>query len=228
MPDTARRRRPRRSGRTTRYVICRSRISSRASRPECGLNRQHQGAVSVPAGMSQPGHDDHQGEHQRGHAQQRHRTDQRSAAGGAAQNHHTLVEAAHPLRGVGQRGGFDLHGRQRLRFGQGPFAQAAAGRDLRLPHRLRSACWPEGADGTGRHAQGCGLQAAPTEIDGFSLLADVRCDADERQSLEQLCRYRGTSSEGLVMDRTGRFRAAISEPRMSVQGRQRQCGRIYS
>ena len=66
------------------------------------------------------------------------------------------------------------------------------------------------------------------ETDGFSLHADVRCDADDRQALEQLHRYRGTSSEGLVTDRTGRFRAAISEPRMSVQGRQRQCGRINS
>jgi len=38
--------------------------------------------------------------------------------------------------------------------------QAAAGRSVHLPHRFRSACQPEVADGTGRHAQGCGLQTA--------------------------------------------------------------------
>ena len=37
--------------------------------------------------------------------------------------------------------------------------QAAAGRGVHLPHRIRSACWPEGADGSGRHAQGEGLQS---------------------------------------------------------------------
>ena len=37
--------------------------------------------------------------------------------------------------------------------------QAAAGRGVHLPHRLWSACWPEGADGSGCHAQGEGLQS---------------------------------------------------------------------
>ena len=41
------------------------------------------------------------------------RANRRSAAGGVAQDHHPYGEAAHPSGGVGRRGGFDLHGRQR-------------------------------------------------------------------------------------------------------------------
>ena len=38
------------------------------------------------------------------------------------------TQAAHPSGGVGRRGGFDLHGQQRRRFGRGPHAQAGSGR----------------------------------------------------------------------------------------------------
>jgi hypothetical protein len=105
-------------------------------------------------------------------------------------DHHAHDEAAHPSGGVGRRGGFDLHGRQRQRFGRGPCAQAAAGCGLYLPHRLRPSRRPEGADCAGRDAQGGGLRATLcADISGFSLHAAVRCGADDRQALEQLCRY---------------------------------------
>ena len=71
------------------------------------------------------------------------------------------TQAAHPSGGVGRTGGFDLRGRQRRRFGRGPRAQAAVGCGLYVPHRLRSAYWPEGADGARRCAQGDRLQTDP-------------------------------------------------------------------
>ena len=44
-----------------------------------------------------------------------------------------------------------------------------------LPHRLRPACWPEGAEDSGRHAQEDGVnQTLCAGIDGFSLHAAVR------------------------------------------------------
>ena len=49
------------------------------------------------------------------------------------------TQAAHPSRGVGRRAGFDLHGRQRRRYGRSPRAQAAAGCGVYVSHRLRSA-----------------------------------------------------------------------------------------
>ena len=70
-----------------------------------------------------------------------------------------LTQAAHPSGGAGRRGGFDLRGRQRRRFGRGPHAQAAAGGGVYLPHRFRSPGRAEGADGAGRHAQVDGVQA---------------------------------------------------------------------
>ena len=71
-----------------------------------------------------------------------------------------LTQAAHPSGGAGRRRGrFDIYGRQRRRFGRGPHAQAAAGGGVYLPHRLRPARRPEGADGAGRHAQADGVQA---------------------------------------------------------------------
>lgn len=56
-------------------------------------------------------------------------------------------------RGVGRRGGFDLQGRQRRRFGIVPRAQAAAGCGAYLPHRFRPARRPEGADTARFNAQ---------------------------------------------------------------------------
>ena len=50
-----------------------------------------------------------------------------------------LTQAAHPSGGVGRRAGFDLHGRQRRRYGRGPRAQVAAGCGVYVSHRLRSA-----------------------------------------------------------------------------------------
>ena len=71
-----------------------------------------------------------------------------------------LTQAAHPSGRAGRRGGrFDLHRRQRRRFGRGPHAQAAAGGGVYLPHRFRSPGRAEGADGAGRHAQVDGVQA---------------------------------------------------------------------
>ena len=60
--------------------------------------------------------------------------------------------------GVGRRGGFDLYSRHR-RLGRGLHAQAAGGRRVYIPNRLRPSRRPEGADAAGRHAQGGGLQA---------------------------------------------------------------------
>ena len=82
-------------------------------------------------------------------------------------------EAAHPSGGAGRRGGFDLHGRQRRRFGRGPRAQATAGRGVHLPHRFRPACWPEGVDASGHHAQSRlspGRRCAPTSTDSVCTL----------------------------------------------------------
>jgi len=89
------------------------------------------------------------------------RAERRGAAGGVAPDHRPIDEAAHPSGGAGRRGGFDLRGRQRRRFGRGPHAQAAAGGGVYLPHRLRPAPRAEGADGAGRHAQADGVQADP-------------------------------------------------------------------
>ena len=73
-----------------------------------------------------------------------------------------LTQAAHPSGGAGRRRGrFDIYGRQRRRFGRGPHAQAAAGGGVYLPHRLRPARRPEGADGARRHAKREGIQAGP-------------------------------------------------------------------
>ena len=52
-----------------------------------------------------------------------------------------------------------------------------------LPHRLRPARWAEGADGPDFKQTLC------ADSIGFSLHAAVRCGADDRQKLEQLCRY---------------------------------------
>ena len=52
-----------------------------------------------------------------------------------------------------------------------------------LPHRLRPARWEEGADGPDFKQTLC------ADSNGFSLHAAVRCGADDRQALEQLCRY---------------------------------------
>ena len=62
-------------------------------------------------------------------------------------------------------------------------AQAAAGCGLSLSHRLQAARGSEGAD-----AARC-RQTLCADIDGFSLHAAVRCGTDDRQALEQLCRY---------------------------------------
>ena len=70
-----------------------------------------------------------------------------------------LTQAAHPSGGARRRAGSDHHGRQRRRFGRGSRAQAATGRGLHLPHRLRPTRRPESADGAGGHAQGRRPQA---------------------------------------------------------------------
>ena len=68
--------------------------------------------------------------------------------------------------------GFDLRGRQRRRFGRGPHAgqkvlsvQGARPRETDLKQSLRA------------------------DTDGSSVHAAVRCGADDRQEVEQLCRY---------------------------------------
>ena len=69
--------------------------------------------------------------------------------------------------------------------------QAAAGRRVYLPHRLRPARWAEVADGTGRHAQGCGLQADAVRRQP-RLQPTCRGALLRRRSPgagEQLCRY---------------------------------------
>jgi len=107
------------------------------------------------------------------------RADRRDPAGGVAQDHHPIDEAAHPSGRARQGAGPDHPGQQRQRYGRGPHAQAAAGRagpvarplarhkqstglfesGLGLPHRLRPTRRPEGADAATGHAQGRGLQA---------------------------------------------------------------------
>jgi len=82
-----------------------------------------------------------------------------SSPDGVAHDHHPIDEAAHPSEGVGRRGMLDVRGRQRRRLRRGRHAQAVAGRSVYLPHRLRPACRPDGADAAGRHAQADGLQA---------------------------------------------------------------------
>ena len=61
---------------------------------------------------------------------------------------------------------------------------------LGLPHRLHSTRRAEGADGARRDAQGGDFkQTLCADIDGFNLRAPVRCGANDRRALEQLCRY---------------------------------------
>ncbi|WP_428425612.1 transposase [Methylibium sp.] len=56
--------------------------------------------------------------------------------------------------------------------------------------RLRSSRWPEGADCAGHDAHGTEFnQTLCTDINGFSLHAAVPGGTDDRQALEQLCRY---------------------------------------
>ena len=107
------------------------------------------------------------------------------------QVHRPIDEAAHPSRGVGRRGGFDLHGRLRRRFGRSPYAQAAAGRRLYLPYRLRPTRRAEGADAARRNATGDGLQAIAVRRHPGQQRSTPPCAAAPtcRQALEQLWRY---------------------------------------
>ena len=145
------------------------------------------------------------------------RTDRRGAADGVAQDHHPDDEAAHPQGGARRRAGPDHHGRWRQQLGRGPRTQAAAGSGLAL--QAAPGQWPGPSPGTNspqdclclgsayRIAFGpranqkvLTLQGAMprdadfkqtlcADIQGFSLHAAVRCGADDRQGLEQLCRY---------------------------------------
>ena len=55
------------------------------------------------------------------------------------------------------------------------------------------------------------------DIDGFSLHAAVRCDADDRQALEQLCRY--VTRPTLANDRVQTNAAGQVVPRLKTPWR---------
>jgi hypothetical protein len=57
-----------------------------------------------------------------------------------------------------------------------------------LPHRLRPARRPEGVDSAGGGESDFN-QTLCADSNGFSVHAAVRRAADDRQALEQLCRY---------------------------------------
>ena len=101
-----------------------------------------------------------------------------------------LAQAAHPSGGVGRREGVDLHGRQRRRFGRGPRAQADAGWSLLLfrafsPRADQKLLTVQGAMPRETHLK----RTLCADRHGYSLHAVVRCGADDRKSLEPLCRY---------------------------------------
>ena len=52
------------------------------------------------------------------------------------------------------------------------------------------------------------------DIDGFSLHAAVRCDAEDRKSLEQLCRY--ITRPALANDRVQRNLGAAAQARLGA------------
>ncbi len=97
-------------------------------------------------------------------------------------------------------------------------AQAAASRSVYVPHRLRPACWPEGVDATGRHAQTEGVeQSLCADIDGFRPHAAVRCGADDRQALAQLCR--SITRPALANERVQTNAAGQALPRLKTPWR---------
>ena len=71
-----------------------------------------------------------------------------------------------------------------------PHAQAAAGGGLYLPHRLRSARGQKVLTLRGAMPRDPDFkQELCANMQGFRLLAAVRCGADDCNSLEQLCRH---------------------------------------
>ena len=62
------------------------------------------------------------------------------------------------------------------------------------------------------------------DIDGFTLHAAVRCGADDRRALEQLCRY--ITRPALANERVQTNAAAASDRLSRRAGTQRQAARV--